>query len=291
MVFGPTEYQGVGLTNIFHEMMHRHVKTILTEGDRDTVTGHLLRSSIEQHHMETGWGGSLFEQPLDILEPCTTKTWVRETWRYLRTHSLRLQDATGRPTLRRENDQFLMRTLVSTGYRGAQLRRLNQCRMYLQCTVLSDITSGDGRRLLSWAWEGLKQTNHPSPFSWPRASNPTRADWGLWRQALRKSFGFGPRAEKRLGQPLGSWLSSTASDKWDWFLVTEDNRVYRQHEGQWLAYVPNNYRRRHQRHKLYRLQGPTQAPNDPARTVVEGVTDLLVRATGTSSILDSSPIF
>ena len=116
MVFGPETYQGVGIKSIFHEMMHRHIRAIITEGDRETITGYLLRSTIEQHHLETGWGGPLFEQPLDILEPCTTNTWIRETWRYLCNNDLRLQDATGQPTLRRHNDQYLMRCFVSSGY-------------------------------------------------------------------------------------------------------------------------------------------------------------------------------
>jgi hypothetical protein len=46
---------------------------------------------------------------------------------------------------------MLMEAFMHNGYKGKELRELNKCRLYLQCTNLADITNGKGNKILAAA--------------------------------------------------------------------------------------------------------------------------------------------
>ena len=45
---------------------------------------------------------------------------------------------------------------IQHGIKGAALKQLNACRLFLQVETLSDIMSADGRYLLGWALDGTQ---------------------------------------------------------------------------------------------------------------------------------------
>ena len=64
--------------------------------------------------------------------------------------------------------------------RGAELKKVNRCHLFLQVTSLADITSGDGRSILEDAWKGDRVTFWPSYYSWPHQGKPSATDWVAW---------------------------------------------------------------------------------------------------------------
>eukprot|EP00957_Ditylum_brightwellii_P047806 3631690-Ditylum_brightwellii.AAC.1 len=58
-----------------------------------------------------------------------------------------------------------MNWFATEGYSLAELAQLNRCRLHLQVTILSDIISGDGSKILSSALEG-RHMKRPSTYNW-----------------------------------------------------------------------------------------------------------------------------
>ena len=86
--------------------------------------------------------------------------------------------------LRRHGDEFLTRIFIQHGYKGAALKRLNACRLFLQVETLSDITTADGRYILGWALEGCARLNPIRYHMWPNQGDPGKQAWSQWRQML-----------------------------------------------------------------------------------------------------------
>jgi hypothetical protein len=63
------------------------------------------------------------------------------------------------------------------------LKALNQCRVYLQVILVSDVATADGHRLLP----GVKQGSIPdrrSSLKWHIQGKPSKADWNVWSHHL-----------------------------------------------------------------------------------------------------------
>ena len=69
---------------------------------------------------------------------------------------------------------FLLEKSIDT-----ELRRLMDCREYLQVTTLSDITTVDGKHILSQSWHGILYKRKVHSLSWPRQPSRKHLDWQL----------------------------------------------------------------------------------------------------------------
>ena len=88
-----------------------------------------------------------------------------------------------------------------------ELCSINRCRLYLQVFYLSDIVSGNGRKLLHEAHEGQILTQRQSKWQWPWQTRPPNSDWKLWRIAITDVW-INSETDL-LTQPLGKWIGSS----------------------------------------------------------------------------------
>jgi hypothetical protein len=116
-------------------------------------------------------------------------------------------ETTANLPLIRDNDKYIMEEFYRSGQRGQALFRLNCCRMYLQVTTVSDITTGDGYYITQYAWMGQFDHHQTSRYEWPRQPRPT--DWSLWRSALNKAIGVAPRSRRLNHLAYGSTRRGT----------------------------------------------------------------------------------
>jgi hypothetical protein len=97
------------------------------------------------------------------------------------------------------------------GIPKADLYRLNQCRLYLQVSRLSDITNIAGKRLYTHILSlhrDLSPTTQPiyptSKLQWPRQPKPGPKVCRLWAHTLNHTY---LHAGGSLRQPLGPWIT------------------------------------------------------------------------------------
>ena len=204
LVHAPLSYQGLGLPNLWITQGIVHCLKAVVHGLHDSITGKLLRCTLESLIVELGRPGFPFESHIgraaDYLSPTLRRfrrkpvpltSWWVNTWQFLSRFGLFLHTP-NIPTLDllRRNDRFLMPAFEQEGFRGDELARLSRCRLYLQVHTLSDITDGSGVSIESWACLGFF---HPlrenrSTCRWPPQPRPPAIDWRFWAQALSRTF-------------------------------------------------------------------------------------------------------
>jgi hypothetical protein len=65
------------------------------------------------------------------------------------------------------NNQFLMKEFVQQGKQGHELKKLNECQMFLEVTNLSEISSADGKKIKETSWTGTKDKDKCNQFQLP----------------------------------------------------------------------------------------------------------------------------
>jgi hypothetical protein len=152
------------------------------------LTGKLLRVTMEEMQMETGLSRSFFSYSYKVYGCLATRSWIAATWQFLSESGITLVDPFTKPVLASPLDKFLMESFAAAGYRGNDLRRLNECRLHLHALRLSDLCSADGIRLTDHCMEVPLDRYRSLPYSWPRTQRPEYKHHALWRSALNKVF-------------------------------------------------------------------------------------------------------
>jgi len=133
------------------------------------------------------------------------ESWLTSSW----THSRKLDIAITMDIQDigplKQNDKELMKIFIQAGFRGTDLQVLNQCRMYLQVTYLSEICSRLGIAIDKNWWDGQGTPLHTN-YVWPRVHKPIQSEWNIWCQALQTSLNLW--ANRILPLPLGKWANS-----------------------------------------------------------------------------------
>jgi hypothetical protein len=76
-----------------------------------------------------------------------TESWIKSMWHFVHEYGISIQDDLPDFQPLRENDQLLIPTFVCLGFRGQDLKKLNQCRLFLKVTWLSKVVTGDGKTI------------------------------------------------------------------------------------------------------------------------------------------------
>jgi hypothetical protein len=132
------------------------------------LTGQLLRTTIEELQLEIGVSKSFLAYSYDDYGSMATRSWIASTWKFLSDSDITMIDPFLKPEKACEDDSFLMESFVEFGFRGSELRHLNDCRMHLHALRVSDVCTADGRQLTDDAMEVQPDPHRSSPYSWPR---------------------------------------------------------------------------------------------------------------------------
>ena len=196
--------------------------------------GKLLRACTEQVALELGLPGPVMAQDFAAFGTLATPCWIVDTWKFLSTHDMHIEDQTPCLPLRRIGDEYLTQAFYDAGFRDGHLRRLNLCRLYLRVTTLADITTADGRQVTSAAWDGRRDPIRQPKLDWPIQGNLTAVDWTQWQTALSTAFSLRGRS---LSRPLGAWTDDAEDIAWPWFYDPGAERLYHRDEHNHWSYL------------------------------------------------------
>ena len=189
LAYAPKKYQGLGITNLYVKQASKHIQKILKFGKSSTLTGQLIRCTVEQLKLETGLPGPALGQNFRTAGLLATNSWIKETWKYLASHGMEIRDTTDDPALRCKNDKPIIPMLIAGGYKGTELRILNLCRLYLKAYSIADLVTADGLHISQGAWQGNAiECTGRARLDWPRQGRPKEAEWEQWRKALTKGY-------------------------------------------------------------------------------------------------------
>jgi hypothetical protein len=234
VVFAPTKFMGLDLHNPYITMGILHTDLLSSEGQMDSITGDLIRATIEVTKLELGLGISLFQINYWHFSHLPTACWITDVWKFMSKFDIEMVENTESLSLRRIGDKFLIDQFFLHGLKGKTLTRLNRCRLFLQVNSAADIVTADGKWITHDAWHGKLDDMRPHYYSWPNQGDPPARDWALWRKALSISLCDGQ--ERRLTIPLGSWTDKQ-THLWRWFFAPAENRMYERVDDHWNVYA------------------------------------------------------
>ena len=278
VVHGPPQEAGLGITDLFTHQGISHIGLLNDHLHLPTMTGQLLRSSLEWATVELGLGNNLFLYDYSTFHHHLTNCWIKHLWHFCDEHRIIIEDyVTPELQLRRRNDQFIMNKIIATGYSAKQLQSINRCRLYLRVTTLSDLTNGYGDELNLSILQGIRDDDAYTPYLWPQQQRPDDRSWALWRKALRASF---LQTARRLTTPLGSWHDGHR-DHWCWFYRPRTRNLYQRVDQVWRLWRRRSRRGRLGRYPKFRYHsnciGP---PPGSQRATVCKLNNRVVQLTG-----------
>ena len=289
---GPRLYQGLDHKPLYFTQGLRHIEALQRHGKSDSITGRLIRTSVEALKLETGSPDSLFSTDFALFGPLATSSWCTHTWQFLSENDILVEEDTPNLQPRRDHDEFLIPAFLAAGVKGKRLLQANRCRLYLQATSLADIASGDGREIMENAWSGHRDPFRTPYYQWPVQQRPADTDWREWRSALRSAFLDPARPSRRtLNRPLGEWIVNAAEPRWEWYFSPSEKRIYRVSNDQTSYFRPSSFRTRRRDHEPYAPGGTAAGlPEDALRTkVFRKSGSPYVHHTGTMTAAHSEP--
>ena len=280
IVYGPKTVQGLGLKDPYIVQGLTWIQTLMRHGDRATVTGQLLRASMENLHLEIGTGAAFFEDDYDVWAPLATDCWLKHVWQFQAEHGIRVEHTVPKLCKQTTADEFLMPLFAAQGYSGNDLRLLNQCRCYLRAVTTADISVADGSTVCNDAWMGSRNASRTSTYEWPRTERPIERHWHLWRKALSKALLSDART---LARPTGKWLPATQS-RWLWWYHATSEDLFHQEGAVWTVWRPTGRTGlRCTTRTFSRAAIAPQLPNGIQAVSVSRPTDSQARITGLAS--------
>ena len=275
ILYGPVQYQGMGLHDPYVTQGIRHVKDIVDQQWKTSVSGDLITGAIEAAQLEAGLYGPLFMQDSHIEWFNTSNAWIVDTLNFCYQHKIKIHSTGTHIQPACEGDQALMQTFQELGLSKSQLLTLNRCRISTQVVSLSEVVSGDGKTL----YPRKHDQESKNKYSWPNQGKILQEDWRLWDTTLKRTFCGGG---DRLTHSLRLW---TIEDEeyysgWSWYLGA-DGDLYRHAADGWEHY-PKDQTGRSRRHRyVISTQGPihTGRPPELFRTTIKSI-GLFVTHTG-----------
>ena len=132
LVHAPYSARGLNLHDLYSEQGISHIEILLTHGHHSqSITGKLIRGSIQQMKVKLGLPGALLHQDYSWYHWLATGSWVKHAWLFLWENNMSIEDLGPHLQLRCEGDQFLVSALSAAGFKKQQLAHLNWCQLYL----------------------------------------------------------------------------------------------------------------------------------------------------------------
>ena len=212
-LYGPAVEGGLQLNHLYHTQGLIHLYKFVQFLDSSTITGKLIRVSLEIAIIEIGIGRNLFSLEYNRFHCLLSDSWIKNLWKFADEYRISIIDRiTSFPLPQRVGDVFLMEDFAHQGYSKKKLQILNRCRIYLQVLMLSDIMTGNGD-CFTMTFKCKKDHQTHNTYKWPHQPEPSTSMKKFWKKALQKTFGLRSRITSH---KLGIWLHSNLSN-WSWF--------------------------------------------------------------------------
>jgi hypothetical protein len=280
VLFSPIRYQGFGLRHPFISQGIAKLKMLFDA--RQQLSLSLIATSWEHTMVESGLGMHFLHSNFSWFQCLVTAGWISSLWEFLsHFHNICLcqVDSRYQAIMRHQDDNFLMAVVAAKGTDITKSERItfNLCRLYLQVTLISDISTADGRSVRPHLWKGIKFDN--AKGWWPKQPRPSERAWRLWRRLLKRILNTSDS-----GKFLYPFPQSNCSDDWTWFLHVDSDSLYqRKGNGDWYKYSPTRGRIR-TRNRTYGSQRIMETPSFPLKAVTVHPSDngLIIDGYGTT---------
>ena len=238
-IYTPIELGGIGLQKTEINQTIDHIKMIIQHGHTDSITGKLIRNTLEQIAIESGLGKSPFYADLTRVNYLTDNTWIENTIRSCQKYGITIESSMKGIPKWTDRDEMIMDKAVQH-LKGAALKTFNKVRLYLQVATTSDIANADGKCIDREILRGKRSTS-PSPstqaYKWPHIPKPTRSEELLWSESLCRIYG-NTESEPTLENNNYRWFHCECVEVVTWNYDISANRVFQKTGNCWVRWDP-----------------------------------------------------
>ena len=236
VIHGPKKFGGVGLNDFYTIQGTEHVKVLCDEAGTQSPTGKLMNILIHGHTLEIGTGGRLFDTRMSKTGHLMTYSWIKHTLQFAQENNITVRGAQETLQTWRANDVLIMDQALRTPgdeVTEEDLAAANRCRIYLQVCTKSDISTGDGQRMMRSAWEVTRNWTAMSKtaYRWPYQERPDRRDIEAWQRVIGKAFQLDTR-ELEWGVALGRF-DKKARRHTKWMFDRSNDSLYERRGDNW----------------------------------------------------------
>lgn len=288
--YAPKSLQGLELPNIYTEQGIFQIMHFLRHIGENTQDGKMITINLEAAQMQIRTSTHFFSLPFDDYECLLPICWVKSLWEFLWRHGITINGPIQTPTTCRRNDLNIIEQVVSNypNIKQEDLTIFNNCRLFLQVHSLSDITTGNGKRIMGSSLQGIRDNDRKSNLIWPSQQRPSDRYWKIWRRIIRHTFT--DNTYWSLKRSLGSWTKESHQEH-HWYCDENMETLYFEHS-------PNSYRiytredgPRLRRSNKYRFSGWTdRIQTYHEKTTIHCTQNGHIRGEGSSPIIPSDRI-
>jgi hypothetical protein len=235
IVYGPRNLQGLGVKDPYIVQGLTWIKTLLHHGERATMTGTLLRSSMESLHLELGTGVPFFQDDYEVWSVLATDCWLKHVWEFQQEQEVRVEHTVPVVRTQTEHNAFLMPLFVQHGYQNNELRLLNQCRCFLQALTVADLLTANSTGVCEDSWLGVRNHSRQQEYTWPRTKKPAERHWALWRHTLMTVLANS--SHHNTTWILGHWKRNSIP-RWNWLLNPMSGELFHLEGSVWVSWLP-----------------------------------------------------
>ena len=113
--FVPCSLGGIEMPHIFRLQGTAYLESFLFHMKKDTLIGKMMEAQLENCTLEIGVGSNLFGPDYSEFHFLLTDCWMKHTWQFCSQYKIQLSGEFMKPQLQRENDFFLMESLIQEG--------------------------------------------------------------------------------------------------------------------------------------------------------------------------------
>ena len=228
VVFGPATFGGMSWESPYSILCHEQIKMVIGSIRINDTVGKLIRIQLTWLQITAGHSTPLLESKRAI--PYLPRCWLQALHEKLAEEDIQLHIANiWTPTPTRTEDQVIM-DYVMHNIPEKMWRSINQCRLFLQATTFSDITSFDGSVLSSTIVQ-VKEPYRQSRLNYPLQKRPSKEARGHWKYFIK----FISDSRHKLHTKLGDWIRSP-DQKFPYVMGTTNNILYKGSGTTWKVY-------------------------------------------------------
>lgn len=212
---GPISMGGLGLMDIRTECGIEMIKYFRHQVYGKMEVGELLIIQLKTLQLEAGIQEHLLEAPT-IPIPYLTSTWLTSMCQFLSNHNLTISVSDVlQYSLQGSNDEYIMQPDRLAFYNASQQRDINLVRLYMQCTLLSDMSDATNPRCISNSFlVGERPSHFTSKTGWPRQERPSPKQRRLWKRFISSQYlRYGQFWKRRPTETLRDLKSRTRANE------------------------------------------------------------------------------
>ena len=232
VVYGSSAFGGLNLKHLYIEQGTKHVLNFIKYYRSGGSVGKLLKISLQWLRLIAGFSYCPLSRPQTDYHHIEDK-WYQTTLRFLYECGASIETEPAPSVLCREHDSCLMEDFLLLQPTPCELKTLNQIRLFLRVTTLSDICTPTGDEIDRQCWEGTQCKT--STRLWPRMEKPPPRAWSIWRKYISSCYLIEPSTTRKkleelhLSYPLGPWLRPSKI-VWPYYINPFSLTIYHHHQ-------------------------------------------------------------